>query len=70
MKLTVKDLNNNILFTGAKQECIHFIKLNKLNRREVTIEKLNDNPAPHYTIPITDDTELPQMFDKKIYERL
>jgi len=64
MKLTVKDLNNNILFEGAKQECIHFIKLNKINRREITIQKLNDKPTAHYTIPITQNTKIPDPFFK------
>jgi len=56
MKFTVFNLKNDSLFTGTKQECMRFIKREKLNRRYITIEKQSDTPSPHYTIPVTEES--------------
>lgn len=65
MIFTIQDLNNNILHTGTKQECMHFIKRNKLDRRELTVQTINDKPTPHYTIPIID--EPPKSWIRRIF---
>ncbi len=66
MNFVLKDKNDQTLMTGTKQECMHFIKLNRLNRREVTIEITeNKKPAVHYTVPITKDKIKP--FYKRIF---
>jgi len=59
MKFTVQDKNNQILYTGTKQDCMHFIKRKKINRQEITIQKFDDTPTPHVTIPVTSDTPPP-----------
>lgn len=53
MTFTVKDKQSNILFTGTKQDCVHFIKRKKFNRQEISIQTLDNKPAVHYTVPIT-----------------
>jgi hypothetical protein len=84
MKFTVNTLNNDILFTGTKQECMHFIKCSKLNRKEITIQKLEhksipseeipveeiyNKPMPHATIPITEDNPPPIPLYKRIFTK-
>jgi len=76
MKFTVYNKKDIPLFTGTKQECMHFIKREKLNRREITIEDpalkikvQNKEPAPHYTIPITAEIPPPKSFLTRIFSR-
>jgi len=68
MKFTVQDAQNHTLFTGTKQECIRFAKRKKLNKQEITLEKFDDTPAPHYTIPITAEEDIPESFFNKIFD--
>ena len=47
--LQVSTLENNKLFAGTKQECMNFIKENKLSRANIKIE-----PLLNTTVPSTD----------------
>jgi len=51
MKLQVKNKNNNeILFTGTKQDCMHFIKRRAIDRHEIKIESVKvTEPIESYT---------------------
>lgn len=37
MMLTVYNLKKEVLYTGTKQDCMHFIKRHKYNRDEISI---------------------------------
>lgn len=68
MKFTLKDKNNNTLFTGTKQECMHFIKCRKLNRQEIKLESFKtDEPAVHYTSPIEEVAQIKKPFYKRLF---
>jgi len=52
MKFTLKDKNNEVFFTGTKQECRHFLKCRRLSRHEFTMQAAPTiEPAIHYTVP-------------------
>jgi len=68
MTFVLKDKNNQTLFTGTKQDCMHFIKRRALNRSEITLESVKDTqPAPHYTIPVTADPQPKKGWIKRIF---
>ncbi len=67
MTFTLKDLNGNILHTGTKQDCMHFMKAQKFNRANITIQKLDSKPAPHYTVPITAEEAPPKSWIKRVF---
>ena len=67
MKFTVKDLQNQILFTGTKQDCMHFIKRRTYNRQEITVQKFDDTPVAHYTVPVTAEAAPPKPLWKRIF---
>jgi hypothetical protein len=68
MKFTVKDKNNKKIYTGTKQECMHFIKRRAYSRQEITLEEFDDTPAPHYTVPVTAESPPPtKSFFKRIF---
>lgn len=67
MIFTLKDLNNNILCTGTRQECKYFMKLNKYSAQTTILERFSNKPAPHYTIPITEDSPPPKNIFKRIF---
>lgn len=56
-----------LLTTGSKQELMHFIKCRKLDRLAVTIEKFDDEPSYHTTVPITEDTPPKPGFFKRVF---
>jgi hypothetical protein len=71
MILTVYDNNNNKLFTGTKQDCMHFIKRKNLNRTQIKIS--SDKPTPKVpectyatTAPVTPQ---PEGFFKRIFKK-
>ena len=68
MTFTLKDKNNKKLFTGTKQECMHFIKCRKYSRHEVTLEPHPNTTKPHYTVPVTSEpTPKKAGFFKRIF---
>jgi hypothetical protein len=70
MNFTVKNKSNDeILFAGTKQECMHFIKCRKYNRQEISIQELDAEPAYHTTIPVVEETPPPKPFFKRIFGR-
>jgi len=71
MTFVLKDKNNQTLFTGTKQDCMHFIKRRALNRSEITLESVKGTqPALHYTVP--QDQDEPNTKGKKVnwYKRI
>lgn len=69
MNFVVKDLNNTILFTGTKQDCMHFIKRRHLNRLEISVSSLDAEPAYHTTSPVVEDVPPPKPFFKRLFSR-
>jgi hypothetical protein len=68
MKFTVKDQQNKTLYIGSRQEVMHYIKREKLNRQEITLQKFSNDPVPHYTIPVTADKAPPKPWFKRIFD--
>jgi hypothetical protein len=70
MNFTLKDNNNKTLFTGTKQDCMHFIKRRALDRQSINFEPLgNSEPAPHYTVPIVNADQPKKGLFKRIFTK-
>lgn len=54
-KAVVKDVHGKILFTGTKQECMHFAKVKRFQRGEFTVGPVTvepEQPIVKTTAPI------------------
>jgi hypothetical protein len=70
MNFTVKNkVSDEVLFTGTKQDCMHFIKRRCLNRQEISVQTLNAEPAYHTTSPVVEDAPPPKPFFKRLFNR-
>lgn len=70
MKLQLKNKKTDeVLYTGTKQECMHFLKVRKLNRQDITIEKFDSTPSYHTAVPVTEDAPVKTPLFKRIFGR-
>jgi len=70
MNFEIKSPDGDILFAGTKQDCMHYIKRQALQRGEFQLVTQDNKPAVHYTVPVTEDAPPPKGFFKRIYDRL
>ena len=66
-KLTVHDLQGKKLFTGTKQDCMHFIKCRKLDHREVSIAAVTAEPEVTEIKTTAPIEAKPQGFFKRLF---
>lgn len=71
MKFTLKNkATNEILCIGTKQDCMFFIKSNKLDRQNVYFETDKKEQTYHVTVPITEDSPPPSKpFFKRLFNK-
>ncbi len=63
----IKDVTGKILYEGTKHDCMHFIKVRRLNRNEIVIEPLTvepEQPIIKTTAPVASK---PKGFFKRIF---
>jgi hypothetical protein len=66
-KMIVLDKNNNELFVGTKQDCMHFIKVRRYQRDEIKVEAYNAPPLNIYTTAPSELKPEPKGFFKRIF---
>lgn len=71
MLLNVYNLKEEVLFTGTKQDCMHFIKSRKLKRNEISIKSSDSSHmGPEDALPIETTAPIeskPKGFFHKIF---
>ena len=70
MKMQLKNKNTDeVLYTGTKQQCMHFLKCRKLDRQAVELTVLDNTPSYHTAVPVTEDAPVKTPFFKRIFGR-
>ena len=71
MKFAIKNKEDGrILYTGTKQECMHHIKRNRLDRQTISLDIFDNKPTYHTTVPVVEDKEPPkQPFFKRLFSK-
>ena len=69
--MIVLDNENRLLFEGTKQDCIHFVKRNQIQRGTYTMQELTDVPKYEAVPPptITASPQKPKGIFKRIFHK-